>query len=38
MIMKTLKLTFAFLFIAGALIAQQVDRDKVIIESATQTQ
>lgn len=36
--MKSLKLLFAFIFVAGALIAQQVDRDKVIIESATQTQ
>lgn len=35
--MKTLKLLFAFLFVAGALVAQQVDRDKVIIESATGT-
>lgn len=35
--MKSLKLLFAFIFIAGALIAQQVDRDKVIIESATGT-
>lgn len=35
--MKTLKLLFVFLFVAGALVAQQVDRDKVIIESATGT-
>lgn len=35
--MKTLNLLFVFLFAAGALIAQQVDRDKVIIESATGT-
>jgi len=35
--MKTLKLLFAFIFIAGTLIAQQIDRDKVIIESATGT-
>lgn len=37
MIMKTLKLFFAFLFVAGALVAQQVDRDKVVIESGTAT-
>lgn len=37
MIMNKLKLIFAFLFIAGALVAQQVDRDKVLLESATGT-
>lgn len=37
MIMKALKLIFAFFFVAGVLVAQQVDRDKVVIESATDT-
>lgn len=35
--MKFIKLIFAFLFIAGTIVAQQVDRDKVILESATGT-
>ncbi len=35
--MKTLNLLFTFLFLAGIAVAQQVDRDKVIIESATGT-
>jgi hypothetical protein len=35
--MKNLKLMFALCFFAVTLVAQQVDRDKVIIESATGT-
>lgn len=35
--MKFIKLIFAFLIIAGTIVAQQVDRDKVILESATGT-
>jgi hypothetical protein len=35
--MKKLNLLFALIIIAGALVAQQVDRDKVILESATGT-
>lgn len=35
--MKSFKLLFTFIFIAGAIVAQEVDRDKVIIESGTGT-
>ncbi len=35
--MKNLKFLFALSLMAVALFAQQVDRDKVIIESATGT-
>ena len=33
--MKTFKTLLALLLISGSLLAQQVDRNKVIIESAT---
>lgn len=35
--MKSLKLIFAFFLLAGTIIAQQVDRNKVIIEGGTGT-
>jgi hypothetical protein len=35
--MKSIKLIFVFLFIAGALVAQQFPRDKVVVEIGTGT-
>lgn len=35
--MKSIKLIFAFFFIAGALVAQQFPRDKVVVEIGTGT-
>ncbi len=35
--MKSLKIILALFLLAGTVISQQVDRDKVIIESATGT-
>jgi hypothetical protein len=35
--MKIFNLLFTFFFFAGALVAQQVDRDKVVVESGTGT-